>query len=228
VAKRYYVILGVEPDASREDIKSAYRERVKKYHPDYYGKDREPFLEVQEAYEVLSDPTRRKAYDNELARERRSRSIPGGVTRRAPASPFRARRPEVEDLLFNWSAEGLSGAFSEIFDNLWGRFGAPTRPTPPLVENISVEIPLTRDQARRGGQVRFQVPVQAQCPACGGWGDTGLFLCRHCSGTGRVLDEIPVRLAFPGGIANHHTATLPLDRLGLDRLRLIVHFRVRE
>jgi molecular chaperone DnaJ len=228
VAKRYYVILGVEPNASREEIKSAYRERAKKYHPDHYGKDREPFLEVQEAYEVLSDPVRRQAYDDELARERRARSAPDGVTRRSPARLFRARRPEVEDLLYNWSAGGLSGAFSEIFDDLWGRFGVPTRPTPPAVENISVEIPLTRDQARRGGQVRFQVPVQTPCPACGGWGGTGLFMCRYCSGTGRVVEEIPVRLAFPGGIANRHTATVPLDRLGLDRLRLIVHFRVRK
>jgi hypothetical protein len=40
------------------------------------------------------------------------------------------------------------------------------------------------------------------------------------------VDEIPVRLAFSGGISNHHTATVPLDRLGLDRVQLIVHFKV--
>jgi molecular chaperone DnaJ len=226
MTKSYYVILGIEPDASKEQIKTAYRERVKRYHPDHYGKDCEPFLEVQEAYEVLNDPARRKTYDDELARETRFRNTPGVPTRRSPGRPFRSRRPEVEDVLFKWSLGGFPTTLDEVFDDLWGRFGTPTRRTSPVAESLSVEIPLTPTQARRGGQIRFWIPVQTQCPTCGGWGDTGFVTCQRCSGTGRIVDEIPVRLAFPGGISNHHTATVPLDRLGLDRLRLIVHFKV--
>jgi curved DNA-binding protein CbpA len=58
MAKNYYLILGVAPDAEVKQIKAAYRRRVKTLHPDYGG-DARPFLDLQEAYSVLSDPGRR-------------------------------------------------------------------------------------------------------------------------------------------------------------------------
>ncbi len=63
-SKDYYKILGVSQNASPEEIRRAYKEAVKKYHPDVAGKGaHEVFLEIREAYEVLSDPYKRKAYD---------------------------------------------------------------------------------------------------------------------------------------------------------------------
>ena len=63
--KNYYDILGVSKDASPEDIKSAYRKLAKKYHPDVNKEDgaAEKFKEVNEAYECLSDPTKKSNYD---------------------------------------------------------------------------------------------------------------------------------------------------------------------
>ena len=61
--KNYYIILGIPSKSSQEEIKSAYRRLAKEFHPDRYGDNNSPFLNVQEAYSVLSDPVRRRAYD---------------------------------------------------------------------------------------------------------------------------------------------------------------------
>ena len=231
MAKNYYVILGVDSGATQEQIKSAYRQQVKKYHPDHYGKDSEPFLDVQEAYEVLSDPGRRCAYDAELARERRT---PRGVRpepvrpRRSPFDPFpsAARRTTLGDLLFDLSFRASPLSFQEIFDRLWSDFRRPARPSAAGVEDVNVEISLTPVQALRGGRVRVWVPVETECPTCWGWGSIGRYACQDCAGTGSVAVEYPVLLSFPGGISHHHTMRVPLGQLGLPHLYLTVHFKV--
>ena len=63
MAKNYYLILGLAADASREDIKAAFRRRALELHPDRSGLGSGPFQEVQEAYRVLGDPERRRRYD---------------------------------------------------------------------------------------------------------------------------------------------------------------------
>src|SRR5215510_14205835 len=73
----YYDVLGVSPDAGADEIKRAYRQLARRYHPDISGDDRGArFLEVSRAYEVLNDPARRRSYDKEL-RLRESASLQG-------------------------------------------------------------------------------------------------------------------------------------------------------
>ena len=66
MAKNYYAVLGVLPTATIGEIKSAYRSRVKQFHPDHYGRNSAPFLRIQEAYEILVDPASRGSYDRSL------------------------------------------------------------------------------------------------------------------------------------------------------------------
>ncbi len=98
MAKNYYLILGVTADASREDIKAAFRRRALELHPDRSGLESGPFQEVQEAYSVLGDPERRHRYDRQYHRRaaRRARSGPTPeplVAARPAAEPFRPVEP---------------------------------------------------------------------------------------------------------------------------------------
>jgi len=93
MAKNYYLILGIAEDASREDIRTAFHRRAMELHPDRSGMERGPFQEVQEAYSVLSDPERRRRYDQERPRPaaKRPRWWPKPeplVPERQPAEPF--------------------------------------------------------------------------------------------------------------------------------------------
>jgi len=102
MAKDYYAILGVLPTATLDEIRSAYRSRVKQYHPDHFGKDSAPFLSVQEAFDVLGDPANRRSYDSNLRKSgiRASsiaQSIPVEIRpRRSSAEPLRAHRRPVD------------------------------------------------------------------------------------------------------------------------------------
>ena len=72
--KNYYVILGVSSNATVEEVKAAFRQRAMELHPDRSGKESDSFLEVQEAYGVLSDDTQRRRYDR-LARRAQFRPV---------------------------------------------------------------------------------------------------------------------------------------------------------
>ena len=91
--KNYYLILGVGSRATLEEIKSAFRRRAMELHPDHSGKESEPFLEIHEAYNVLSDPERRRSYDRQ-SQEAPARRPP----RRPPPEPLVTHRSKAEPL----------------------------------------------------------------------------------------------------------------------------------
>lgn len=232
MAKNYYHILGLDPAATPEQIKSAYRQKVKEFHPDHFGEDCAPFLTIQEAYDVLSDPVRRQAYDARLARNRpRPDRPPAGspVSPKSPVEPliphqepddFRGRRP-------NPSSPGYSSLLEELFGRPWGRDARSSHAGTLQGEPIEVEVPLSPAQARRGGRVEIVLPIESRCPACRGRGHLGSHLCRRCLGEGYWLEEYPLLLSFPPGIASYQTVDLSLDQVGLPNLYLRVHFVIR-
>ncbi len=199
--RNYYEILCVESDATLEQIKSAYRKQVKRYHPDHYGKDCEPFLAVQEAYEVLSDPARRRAYD----KARRQPARP----RRARSSPCAAAPLDLEELFLRWYRQAVSPSFEQVFGQ-----GRPRRSASAL------EVRLTWAQAQQGGRVRMVLPLEQRCPACRGRG------CWDCAGTGGVTEAVPVWVSFPGGVSDRDVVEVPLNELGMPDVYLRIRFRV--
>lgn len=231
MAKNYYHILGVASNATQDQIRSAYRREAKRLHPDHTGGGCEPFRDVQEAYEVLGDPLRRRTYDDEVAREKRctARGIePEPLTRRgSPVEPLvpRWRSTDPWDRFF---ATPFHFLLDEVFDRAWRDLDIPAQAGSGRTEEIQFEVSLTQQKARQGGRIRVLVPVQLRCPACRGRGGAGFFECLQCLGSGLVAGEVPVELTFPAGVVDRSTGRVALRRPGMRDLALTLHFRVQE
>jgi molecular chaperone DnaJ len=162
-----YQALGVDKQASDEEIKKAYRKLARKYHPDanHGEKDAEErFKEVQEAYSILSDPEKRKAYDS------------GGGIFGGGFDPGSFR------------TGGGFGGFGDILSDLFGsggRGGGAQRPE--RGRDLETEVHISFDQAMEGAQIPVSVPLSAPCPTCRGTGakpGTQPTICSRCQGRG--------------------------------------------
>ena len=231
--KNYYLILGVKRDATPEEIRSAYRQQAKELHPDHYGQDTGPFIDLQEAYAILSDPARRRAYDNLYRRDYAESSGPSGTgaeplykSRPAPEPLIPEERPaDLGELSLTGSFSTFSPSFEELFDRLWRNFGL-VQPEAERLRSLNVEIRLLPQEALIGGRVRLMVPARLRRPDCGGRGGIGLFACWRCDGMGVIQGEYPVTLTFPAGIVNNYVVEIPLDRFGIENFYLRAIFRV--
>jgi molecular chaperone DnaJ len=172
----YYEVLGVSPDAGADEIKRAYRQLARRYHPDISGDDRgSAFVEASRAYEVLQDPERRKSYD---ARRR----LQG-----RPAGPVRAEWLSDEVAIDFPSVSSLLDRMRHSF------FGA-------ALGHLSAEIVLSPLEAFEGVTIPLGVPVRQTCPQCGGRGETWQEWCRLCGGCGDVRGFHEVEMRIPPGV----------------------------
>jgi len=166
-----YKTLGVDKKASDDEIKKAYRKLARKYHPDT-NKDEgaeERFKEVQEAYSILSDPEKRKAYDSG-----------GGI--------FGGGFPGGTG--FPSGGQGGFGGFgdilSDLFGNATGGRGGRT-PRPERGRDLETEVHISFEQAMEGAQIPVAVPLSAPCGTCRGTGakpGTQPTICTRCQGRG--------------------------------------------
>jgi molecular chaperone DnaJ len=170
VADDLYKTLGVAKGASDEEIKKAYRKLARQYHPDRNPDDaqaEERFKEVQGAYDTLSDPEKRKAYDS-------GGGMFGGGGGPGGAGPF--------------GAGGGGFDVGDIFSNLFGRGGGGrAQPQAMRGRDLETEIALSFDRAVNGTQVQVTVPKAERCPTCHGSGakpGTSPITCPRCEGRG--------------------------------------------
>ncbi len=149
--KDYYQTLGVPRDASPDDIKSAYRRLARRYHPDVNPDDASAearFKEINEAHEVLSDPTKRQQYDRFGSNWRRTGSFD---------EAFRQSGVRMDGFgdMFGGGASG----FSDFFDALFGGRGRPQRPQQANVEEtLQVSLPEVLNGGRRTLTMRVPSP----------------------------------------------------------------------
>jgi molecular chaperone DnaJ len=167
----YYDVLGVSPGAGADEIKRAYRQLARRYHPDISGDDRgAAFLEVARAYEVLRDPARRRSYD--------ARLMSGGRA--------------------DWMADEVAIDFpsvASVLDRMRDSFFSGTREA-----NLSAEVVLTPQEAFWGTLVPLDVPLRRTCPRCGGRGEVWTEWCAACRGVGEVSAVHEMRLRVPAGV----------------------------
>jgi molecular chaperone DnaJ len=200
-----YQVLGVDKKASPEEIKKAYRKLARQYHPDRNPGDEkaeERFKEVQGAYDILSDPEKRKQYDRGSLF-----GVGGGGAGGGPGGAGGFGGFDVGD-------------FGDILSNIFNRGGAAggpagaRRPRQERGRDLEAEVSISFPQAMEGAQIPLSVPTSATCPTCHGTGakpgtqpkvcpkcqgrgieseGQGLFSisqpCSRCNGAGTVIDD---------------------------------------
>ncbi|MBN1665292.1 MAG: J domain-containing protein [Deltaproteobacteria bacterium] len=226
MAKSYYAILGVTPSASPDEIRAAYRRLAKEYHPDHFTGGSELFQQIQEAYAVLGDALKRRTYKQSLQKASRQTET---VSRPCVEPEPLIRRPgpvDFGEISPVRSFQSFSPSADEIFDWLWRNFSSLDWPKSGRIQNMTLEVPLTQNQAMRGGNARIMVPVRAVCPLCHGHGSVGYYECHQCAGEGAITGEMPVSISFPAGLMQDHAVIISLERFGIRNLQLTVLFRL--
>ncbi|MDR0735642.1 MAG: molecular chaperone DnaJ [Zoogloeaceae bacterium] len=230
--KDFYEVLGVNSDASEEEIKKAYRKLAMKYHPDRNPDNpsaEERFKEAKEAYEVLSDGQKRAAYDQY------------GHAGVDPQAGFGAGGGQG----FGNFADAFGGIFDEIFGNRGGGHGGRSNVYRGADLRYNLEISL--EQAAKGTETKIRIPTMevceacngsgakpgskpSVCPTCGGSGQIrlqqGFFsiqqTCHKCHGTGRFISDPCSACHGAGRVKTHKTLAVKIPA-GVDegdRIRL--------
>jgi molecular chaperone DnaJ len=216
--KDLYAALGVTKSATTEEIKKAYRKLARKHHPDLNRGSKqaeERFKEISVAHDVLTDPEKRKLYDEfgaeglqpgfdaSRAREYRRWADSGhGFSFRQGAGGAEgfgfgtrgSRRAQTEE------ERGFADLLNEMFGGLGGAGGeaAPAARGGDVEHQIEVEFM----EALRGAQREVSVRRPAPCPQCNGTGRQGFRACTRCAGTGSVEQRERLTVKIPAGVGD--------------------------
>jgi len=214
--KTYYMILGVSSTESDKGIRAAYRDLAKRLHPDVAGAQAtRSFQDVSEAYGVLSDPQRRREYNNKL---RRAENGGGVAVRRSPPEPL-VREPVV----ILGSRDGVRPSFDAMYDRFLRNFTGIGVPKSEQLEGLNLEVLLTPEEASRGCVVPIGVPVFRRCPQCGGSGHDWVFSCLYCQQQGMIESEEQLRIQIPPMAPSGSIYEIPLRGLGIHNFWLRLH-----
>jgi molecular chaperone DnaJ len=219
-AKNYYVVLGVSRDESAAGIRSAFHELARRMHPDTAGPaDTSRFQEVNESYEVLSDPDRRRAHDRDFAEPARVTEL--SARRQLPGWPI---APEPISLF------GQPGETKPSFDAFRERylrnFTGRNMPKAERAESLTLDVALSPAEAFYGCTIPVGVPVFGACSECGGTGQVYLFRCLECAGSGLSEEQRELNVHVPPRVQPGTVLEVPLEMFGISNLYLRLHFSI--
>lgn len=195
--KDYYQVLGVSKDASQKDIKQAYRRLARKYHPDLNPGDKTAeaqFKEMNAAYQVLSDPEKRKKYDqygeqweyaDQFAKAGGQDRVRWDFGRGGTAFEY-----------------GDADGFGDILSSLFGAStaGPRMRRGPQRGQDVESTIEISLEEAYHGSKRVIQLQTVEPCTACGGTGRVGNRVCTICNGAGGKATPKRLEVKIPAGV----------------------------
>jgi DnaJ-class molecular chaperone len=171
----YYDVLGVPADAGADEIKRAYRQLARRYHPDISGEERGAFLELARACEAIGDPAWR--------RDDRTLTRGAGVDTDRSADWF------SDEIAIDFPS--VASVLDRMRDAFFGAEAAVTLRAPMV---------LSAREAFDGLTVPLDVPLRRTCPRCGGRGEVWNEWCPQCAGIGEVSAAHSLRVRVPAGV----------------------------
>jgi len=210
--KDYYATLGVARTASEKEIKAAYRKLARQYHPDVNKdpKANDRFKAINEAYEVLSDPTKRSKYEQLGSDWERIEREQEFARQYQPRGQGRGRAASSAEF------ENFSDFFQTFFGGQGGLggfdFGGAATQAATRGEDIEHPIEITLEDAARGTQRTIETEIPETCPTCGGSGfvahrqeSRGRTVmqsapCPTCGGQGVIASRRQIQVTIPAGV----------------------------
>ncbi len=181
MAKRdYYEVLGVSKSASADEIKKAFRRLAVKYHPDKEGGDEAKFKEINEAYEILKDPSKRQRYD-----QFGHAGVGGASGAGNPFEGFSGFGGQGQNIHFDFGDLGLGDIFSSFFGG-----GGQRRSQQARGRDVETSVEITFEQAVFGTEAELNLNLEDECEHCkGSTVEPGYELktCDTCKGRGQVV-----------------------------------------
>ncbi len=187
-ASDYYKTLGINKDASDKQVKQAYRKMARKYHPDVNSGEKaaeEKFKKINEAYEVLSDPEKRKKYDRYGEQWQYADQF---EQQRGQQRYTRQQGPAFD---FGGGAGGFGSIFDDLFVGRKGGFRMSRRG-----QDMQHPIEVTLKEAFSGATKVIQLQMEEPCPSCSGKG------CYACNGLGMTRQAHRFEVKVPAGVKN--------------------------
>jgi DnaJ-class molecular chaperone len=220
--KDYYLVLGVTHEENLRGIQEAFRELAKRYHSDRAGPDGiGKFRDVQEAYEILSNPEKRKSYDDDLEQDE-------GKTPERIISRYRSQwEPLVPNPMSVLQGfETIRPSLEPLYERFLRNFTGKGIPKGERLQSLNVEVVLSDEEAMRGGILSVGVPVFFTCGHCAGSGRDWLFPCVNCNAQGIIEEERAVRVYIPLMTPDRSVIEVPIHGLGIDNFYLRLQIRI--
>lgn len=189
--KNYYSTLGVTPDSSFAEIKSAYRALARRYHPDINPQGGHVFKEILEAYETLSDAKKRLQYDTINGIFKSTQTNTDEL--KPQKNYFHSKQPKNQD---------FSKKINDIFDK-------KKKPTPKCGNDINEEISISIREALKGCERTINILHASECPHCKGRKFINGTICSVCSGSGEKSEHRKINVKVPQNIKNGTKLRIP-------------------
>jgi molecular chaperone DnaJ len=220
--KNYYVVLGVSRAESPAGIRTIYHQLASRIHPGVAGPaDTSRFQEINEAYEALSHPDRRRALDHDFAESERGMEVP--VRHQPPSWPI---VPEPVSLF--GQPDQTKPSFDAFRARYLRNFTGWNVPKAERPESLTLDVALSPAEAFHGCTIPVGVPAFGACPECGGTGRVFLFRCLECSGSGILEEQRTLHVCVPPGVQPGTILELPLEMFGINNLYLRVQVSISE